>query len=61
MNFNSFMSIGYDMPDKIWFSDKGQNPCEIIEQIIPDKHCNVLDMCCGTFSNCLPIAGKNSN
>ena len=59
MNFYSFMSFCYDMLDKMWFSDKGQNPRENIEQLIPDKQSTVLDMCCGTFSNGLPIAKKN--
>lgn len=59
MNLYRFMSIGYDLLDKIWFSDKGKDPRDVIEGLIPDKKCKVLDMCCGTFSNGLPIAGKN--
>ena len=53
------MSVGYDLLDKIWFSDKGENPRRIIERLISDRKCRVLDMCCGTFSNGLPIANKN--
>lgn len=61
MNIYSFMSFCYDLLDKIWFSDKGENPRDIIEKLIPNRASTVLDMCCGTFSNGLPIARKNSN
>lgn len=59
MNIYTFLSLGYDLLDIIWFSDKGKNPRDVIENIIPNKECTVLDMCCGTFSNGLPIAKKN--
>ncbi len=59
MNLYTFMSVGYDLLGKIWFSDKGENPRRIIERLISDRKCRVLDMCCGTFSNGLPIANKN--
>ena len=29
--------------------------------MIPDKNCKILDMCCGTLSNGLPIAKSNPN
>ena len=61
MNIYNIMSIGYDLLDRIWFSDKGKNPRDEIKRLIPDEKCMVLDMCCGTFSNGLPIAKKNSN
>lgn len=61
MNLYSFMSVCYDLLDKIWFSDKGRNPRDVIEKLIPNRACTVLDMCCGTFSNGLPIAKKNPN
>lgn len=61
MNIYSFMSACYDLLDKIWFSDKGENPRDIIEKLIPNRASTVLDMCCGTFSNGLPIARKNPN
>lgn len=61
MNLYSFISISYDLLDKIWFSDKGKNPRDVIEKLIPDEKCTVLDMCCGTFSNGLPVAKKNPN
>lgn len=61
MNVYSFMSACYDLLDKIWFSDKGKNPRDIIEKLIPNQASTVLDMCCGTFSNGLPIAKKNPN
>ncbi|MCQ2408363.1 MAG: class I SAM-dependent methyltransferase [Oscillospiraceae bacterium] len=59
MNIYTFLSLGYDLLDVIWFSDKGRNPRDVIENLIPNKECKVLDMCCGTFSNGLPIAKKN--
>lgn len=61
MNIYSFMSMGYDFLDKIWLSDKGKNPRNVIDNIIKNKKCVILDMCCGTFANGLPIAMKNSN
>lgn len=59
MNIYTFLSLGYDLLDIIWFSDKGRNPRDVIESVIPNKECTILDMCCGTFSNGLPIAKKN--
>ncbi len=61
MNIYSVLSVGYDLLDKIWFSDKGKNPRDVIESIIPNEKCAVLDMCCGTLSNGIPIAKKNPN
>lgn len=61
MNIYSFLSISYDLLDKLWFADKGINPRDVIEKSIPDKECTVLDMCCGTLSNGIPIAKKNPN
>ena len=61
MNLYTFLSIGYDLPDKIWLSEKGKNPRDVIEGILPDEKCKVLDMCCGTFTNGFSIAGKNPN
>ena len=61
MNIYTFLSIGYDLLDKIWLSEKGVNPRDIIEGLLPDEKCKVLDMCCGTFTNGLSIARKNSN
>lgn len=61
MNLYTFLSIGYDLLDKIWLSEKGKNPRKAIEDILPNKKCKVLDMCCGTFTNGLSIAKKNPN
>lgn len=60
MNVYSILSNVYDLIDKLWFVDKGKNPRDIIEGIIQNQNYKVLDMCCGTFSNGLPIARKNS-
>lgn len=59
MNLYSFLSIGYDLLDKLWFSDKGKNPRDVIEKIIPNEACKVLDMCCGTFSNGMSLVKSN--
>ena len=56
MNLYSVLSIGYDFLDKIWLSEKGRNPREVIRSIIPNDKCKVLDMCCGTCSNGISIA-----
>ena len=61
MNLYTFLSIGYDLLDKIWLSEKGRNPRKVIEDILPNKKCKVLDMCCGTFTSGLSIAKKNPN
>ena len=61
MNLYTFLSIGYDLLDKIWLSEKGRNPREVIEDILPNEKCKVLDMCCGTFTSGLSIAKKNPN
>ena len=60
MNEYSFLSNGYDLLDKVWFSDKGKNPRDVIKSLIPNEECTVLDMCCGTFSNGLFLALQNS-
>ena len=44
MNLFSVLSIGYDLLDKIWLSEKGRNPREVIRSIIPNDKCKVLDM-----------------
>lgn len=61
MSIYSVLSYAYDLLDKWWFADKGQNPRDVINDIIPNEQCRVLDMCCGTFSNGLPIGKKNPN
>jgi len=59
MNIYSFLSPGYDILDITWFSDKGDNPRDVIRRIIPNRKCRVLDLCCGTFSNGIQIAKNN--
>lgn len=61
MNIYNFLSIGYDLLDKIWLSPGGNDPRRVIENLIPDEKVRILDMCCGTFTNGLSIARKNKN
>lgn len=56
MNLYTFMSLEYDLLDVIWFREKGINPRDVIQNIIPDESCMILDMCCGTLSNGISIA-----
>lgn len=56
MNIYTFISLGYDLLDVIWFRGKGINPRKVIEDTIPNDDCKILDMCCGTLSNGLAIA-----
>lgn len=59
MNIYTFLSWEYDLLDTIWFGENGINPRDVIESIIPDKNCRILDMCCGTLCNGIPVAKAN--
>ena len=61
MNIYSFLAFGYDLLDALWFSDDGRNPRDVIEMLIPNEKCRVLDLCCGTFSTGLAVAEHNPN
>lgn len=61
MNLYTFLSWFYDLADVIWFSEKGKNPRNVINNIIPDENCRVLDLCCGTLTNGLCIAESKKN
>ena len=61
MNSYTFLSWGYGLLDVIWLGKKGINPRDVIERIIPNENCKILDMCCGTLCNGLPIAKANPN
>ncbi len=55
------MSLEYDLLDVIWFKEKGINPRDVIQSIIPNEEYRILDMCCGTLSNGLSIAKSKPN
>ena len=59
------MSPGYDILDKTFFRNNGRkdgrNPREVLAELIPNEKSMVLDMCCGTGSNGINVAIKNSN
>lgn len=61
MSIYRFISTAYDLLDVIWFSEKGKNPRDVIQSLIPNKKCRILDLCCGTFTNGFSIAKKNAN
>ncbi|MCR5103859.1 MAG: class I SAM-dependent methyltransferase, partial [Eubacterium sp.] len=56
------MSPGYDILDKTFLRDNGKkdgrNPRDVLAEMIPDKKCRILDMCCGTGSNGIGVAIK---
>lgn len=60
MNIYTFLSLEYDLLDVIWFREKGVNPRDVIQDIIPNSDCKILDMCCGTLSNGLSIAKEKT-
>ncbi len=60
MNPYTFISFGYGLLDKFWLGVKGINPRNVIAEIIPNKECKILDMCCGTLCNSYSIALKNN-
>ena len=60
MNTYSTISKAYDLLDRTYFAEKGNNPRKVIQELIPDASVKVLDMCCGTLSNTFSIA-KMSN
>ena len=37
MNIYSFLSVGYDLLDRIWLSEKGNDPRRVIESILPNE------------------------
>lgn len=56
MNFYSIISKAYDLLDVIYFSEGGKNPRKVINDMICGEDKKVLDLCCGTLSNTIPIA-----
>lgn len=51
-------AANYDLIDVIYFTPKGNNPRSKIAELIPDENLNILDMCCGTMGNSIPLAQK---
>ena len=51
---------GYDLIDVIYFTQKGNNPRSKIVELVPDKNLQVLDMCCGTMGNSIPLARQRN-
>lgn len=58
-NYNT-ISKAYDLLDKAYFSEKGENPREVIQELIPNASINILDMCCGTLANTFSIAKSST-
>lgn len=61
MNVYRIISKAYDLLDTVYFSEKGRNPREVINAMIPQKPLKVLDLCCGTLSNSIAVAKENKN
>lgn len=61
LNIYSVIANAYDLLDILYFSEKGKNPREVINQIIPNDKVRVLDMCCGTLTNTINIAKTKSD
>lgn len=61
MNIYSIISKAYDLLDLIYFSEKGKNPRKVINKLVSEQECCILDMCCGTLSNSIPIAKEKRN
>ena len=60
MNNYNTISKAYDLLDKAYFSEKGENPREVIQELIPNASINILDMCCGTLANTFSIAKSST-
>ena len=56
MNFYTLTSKVYDILDVTYFAKKEKNPRVAINKLIRDENARILDMCCGTLSNTIPIA-----
>lgn len=56
MSIYGTISNAYDLLDKTYFSEKGENPRNVIQSIIPNSKIKVLDLCCGTLANTFSIA-----
>ncbi|MDD3414564.1 MAG: class I SAM-dependent methyltransferase [Lachnospiraceae bacterium] len=61
MNIYGTISKAYDLLDKTYFSEKGKNPRNVIQSIIPNLPIKVLDMCCGTLANTFSIAKASAS
>ena len=61
-NLNNYNTISklYDLLDKTYFSEKGENPRKVIQALIPNSSINILDMCCGTLANTFSIAKSST-
>lgn len=58
MNFYSVSSKVYDLLDRTYFMEKGNNPRKVIDSMIPNSSVQILDLCCGTLSNTFSVAEK---
>ena len=54
----SRIAKGYDLIDVLYFTPEGNNPRAKIAELIPDENLRVLDLCCGTMGNSIPLAKK---
>lgn len=59
MNIYTVLSRMYDLLDSTYFAKKDHNPRAVINEMIQGENAEVLDMCCGTLANTMPIARKH--
>lgn len=60
MNIYTIISKMYDILDCTYFANVEKSPRRAINELIPDKDIKLVDMCCGTLANSIPIAKSRS-
>lgn len=61
MNFYTLTSKMYDLLDVLYFADKEKSPRTAINNLIINENAEILDLCCGTMANSIPIARSHEN
>lgn len=61
MNFYTLTSKMYDLLDVLYFGNKEKSPRTAINNLITRENAEILDLCCGTMANSIPIARRHKN
>lgn len=56
MNQYRLIAKAYDLLDVVYFREKGKNPRQVIQTMIPHRDITILNLCCGTLSNSIALA-----